>query len=410
MGSHPTTATAPPRARLRPAGFVLALGVAVASLGGGAAASPAAAAGPTPVVGGAALAGAGPAWAHLPGVPAPPAVTATSYLLADVDSGDVLAAKASHVRLRPASTQKILTAITLLPQLDPSTIYRARPADAAVEGSKVGMVPNAPYTVAQLWQGLFLVSGNDAATGLANAAGGTVPTVAAMRATAHDLQAEDTTVVNVTGLDAPGQLSSAYDLALIARAGLARDDFRTLCSTVRAQFPGRTAPAGKARPTFQIYTQDRLLLNYRGAIGIKTGFTSLARNTFVGAATRNGHTLVVTLMHTGAHSWREAAALLDWGFAHEAALTRVGTLVPPRSAPSAAGGSGAAAAAAVLAHPSAARLQHAGLLAATPPWWTWLLVVLLGSVAALRTRALLRRSRRRRLSADAGLIRLDRIP
>ena len=390
-------------------GLAAAAAAVVAALG---VATPASAAGDPAVVGGAQLASPTVVWSHPAGVPAPPANGAQSWLLADLGSGDVLAAKAAHTRLRPASTQKILTAITLLPQLDPTADYQARWADAAVEGSKVGMVPGATYTVGQMWQALFLVSGNDAATGLANAAGGTVKTVDAMRAVAHDLQADDTSLVNVTGLDATGQVSSAYDLALFARAGLARADFRALCTTVKAQFPGKPVPAGQARPTFQIYTQDKLLLNYDGAVGVKTGFTTLARSTFVGAATRHGHTLVVTLMHTGAHSWKEAAALLDWGFAHESSLTPVGTLVDPLSTAATSDRTDASAsAAALLRHPSSARLQHAGLLPGALPWWAWLLLLVVAAVVALRTRVLLLRSRRRRrLGADAGLIRLGRAP
>ena len=185
-----------------------------------------------------------------------------------------------------------------------------------MEGSRVGVVPDATYTVHQLFQGMFLMSGNDAASALANADGGRRQTVARMNATAKGLGALDTTVRNPSGLDAPGQYTSAYDLALFARAGLARQDFRDYVTTVRARFPGKMPKHGKTRKTFAIYTQDRLLLNYRGAIGVKTGWTTKARGTFVGAATRNGHTLVATVLHTGFSSWKESRALLAWGFAN----------------------------------------------------------------------------------------------
>ena len=83
---------------------------------------------------------------------------------------------------------------------------------------------------------------------------------------------------------------------------------------------------GKARKTFAIYTQDRLLLNYHGAIGVKTGWTTKARGTFIGAATRNGHTLVATVLHTGFSSWEESRALLAWGFANFEKARPVGSL------------------------------------------------------------------------------------
>ncbi len=103
-----------------------------------------------------------------------------------------------------------------------------------------------------------------------------------MNRTALDLGALDTTARNPSGLDAPGQFSSAYDMALLTRHAMARADFREYAGTVKSQFPGKMPRAGKVRKTFEIYTQDRLLLNYRGAIGVKTGWTTKARGTFVG--------------------------------------------------------------------------------------------------------------------------------
>jgi len=284
-----------------------------------------------PRLGGAALASRGVVTA--PGVPAPPSVKAAAYVVADASTGAVLAARDAHSLRPPASTLKTLTALALLPQLDSGTSYRAVHADAAVEGSKVGVVPGQAYSVDLLWRGLFLRSGNDAANALANAAGGVPQTVALMQAEARRLQALDTTVVNPSGLDEPGQLSSAYDLALIARAGLQRTDFRTYCGMRRAQFPGR-----KGEKPFVIDNQNALLRNYPGAIGVKTGFTTQARHTLVGAATRGDRTLIVTLLKVP-HPYvsREAAALLDWGFAHAATAAPVGELVDPTDAPAADG-------------------------------------------------------------------------
>ena len=149
----------------------------------------------------------------------------------------------------------MLTAITVLPRLDPDAVYTAQSADANAEGSRVGIVPDATYTVHQLFQGMFLMSGNDAASALANAAGGQRQTVARMNATAKGLGALDTTARNPSGLDAPGQYTSAYDLALFARAGLARQDFRDYVTTVKTEFPGKMPKKGKTRKSFQIYTR-----------------------------------------------------------------------------------------------------------------------------------------------------------
>ena len=328
---------------------------------------------------------------NAPGSEPLPEVDGASYLLADLTTGEVLAAKDPHGRLRPASTLKMLTALTLLPELDPAAVYTAQWEDANVEGSRAGLVPDATYTVQQLFQALFLVSGNDAANALANAAGGVPATVAAMNATAKGLGALDTTVRNPSGLDAPGQYTSAYDLAVIARTAMARQDFREYVSTVKAQFPGKMPRAGKVRKTFEIYTQDRLLLNYRGAIGVKTGWTTKARGTFVGAATRGGRTLVATVMRSEGDAWRETAALLTWGFRNAAVAQPVGTLdavTPPAGAKPArrSGPSAGPEAAGVVADEGAGG----------PPWWATVPLVLLGCVALLRLRVLLRRRVRRR--------------
>ena len=92
-------------------------------------------------------------------------------------------------------------------------------------------------------------------------------------------------------------------------------------TTVRAKFPGDMPKRGKQRKSFEIYTQDRLLLNYRGAIGVKNGWTTKARGTFIGAATRGGRTLIATVMRTDQDAWKQSATLLSWGFANADAVT-----------------------------------------------------------------------------------------
>jgi serine-type D-Ala-D-Ala carboxypeptidase (penicillin-binding protein 5/6) len=254
----------------------------------------------------------------------PPEVDAKAYVVADLDTGAVLAAKNAHQQLRPASTLKTLTALTLLPRLDKRARYKAVQADADVEGSKVGIEANRVYTIDQLFYGLFLPSGNDAALALAKASGGMKVATGLMNEEAKRLGAYDTHAVNTSGLDEPGQLSSAYDLALVARAGLANADFRRYAATPRYDFPGR---GGK---TFQIQNGNDLLREYPGAIGVKNGYTSKAHNTLVGAAERDGHRIVVTLLRTDAPLWETAAELLDWGFASLETVEPVGSLVTPK--------------------------------------------------------------------------------
>jgi D-alanyl-D-alanine carboxypeptidase (penicillin-binding protein 5/6) len=195
----------------------------------------------SPPVGGAGLAGPGVLVDHAAGVPAPPPMKAASYLLADLDTGEVLVARNPHEPHLPASTLKVLTALTVMPRLDPATVVTAERADV-VDGSLVGIVPGLTYTVHQLLQGMLLSSGNDAATALARVAGGdqgVAGTVGAMQQTADHLGARDTVVRDPSGLDAPGQVTSAYDLALIARAALQDEAFRALVGTKRVRFPGK---------------------------------------------------------------------------------------------------------------------------------------------------------------------------
>lgn len=260
-----------------------------------------------------------------------PSIHADSWLVADLTTGEVLAAKAPHQQVRPASTLKTLTAVTLMPVLPKDRVVTIGPGPTHADGSHVGLVEGATYTVWDLWHGLLLPSGNDAAVALAEANGGMSTTVQQMQAKARELGALDTTVKNSSGLDKDGQYTSAYDMALFARAAMGLEDFRTVTATTHYDFPGKMpATATAPRKTYRIYTQNRLLLHdYPGAVGGKTGFTSLAHRTFWGAAERDGHLLVVTMFDNKELTENAAKALLSWGFANRTRVTPVGTLVAP---------------------------------------------------------------------------------
>lgn len=362
------------------------------------------AAGSAGVVGGPRLASTGIVVAA--GVGPPPVTDAASFVVADYETGDVLAAKAPHEALLPASTLKILTALTLLPVLDPEEIVVGTDEAAAVDGSKAGIDPGLKYSIDLVFKAMMLQSGNDAAVTLALAAGGVEQTVAAMNDVAAGLQALDTLAANPSGLDAPGQLSSAYDLALITRAALARDDFRTYITTETAQMPDR------AGGTYQIQNENRFLAGYDGAIGVKNGYTEAARHTFVGAAQRDGRTLIVTVMRTEDRPEVAVTALMDWGFANAASTEPVGRLVDPDDpAPAAKAPPPTAAATGSLpgAGPASAAVEVTPLTAGAAVeadeaggigWMkaaALLLALLAGAVVLLRARVLLlQRARTRR--------------
>ncbi len=261
------------------------------------------------------------------GAPAfPSGISAQGWLVADLDTGAILAAHDAHGSFAPASTLKTLTAVTLIPRVDPATRIVPLFEDVNVDGSKVGLVDRVAYPASELFEALLMVSGNDAANALATAAGGHDVTAELMNEQARRLGAFDTHAVNASGLDAEGQVSSPYDLALIARAGMSMPDFARYVATRKSSV---SAP-GRAR--IEIYTKNKLLRNYDGALGIKNGYTVKARASFVGAAERGGRRLVVTLMKADPRVWAEAAALLDWGFAASAAgVAPVGELVAATS-------------------------------------------------------------------------------
>ena len=143
-----------------------------------------------------------------------------------------------------------------------------------------------------------------------------------INAEARHLQAGDTVAVTPNGLDAPGQHTSAYDLALFGRQALTLPAFLKYDQTRTATFRiSRKKSVG-------LYNQNSLLATYPGAIGGKIGWTSAAGATYVGMAKRNGHTLIVTLLHCPALTEIDAAkSLLNWGFKVDGKVAPIGTLV-----------------------------------------------------------------------------------
>jgi D-alanyl-D-alanine carboxypeptidase (penicillin-binding protein 5/6) len=283
-------------------------------------------------IGGPALASAG--LVLPPDAPPPPdRLSASSWLVADLDTGAVLGACGAHGHGIPASTVKLLLALTLLDELDPAEVVEVTAGDMAFTpgSSAVGLLVGGGYPVETLWLGLLLNSGNDAANVLARVGGGRdgVPgTLAAMNARARLLGAHQTHAATPSGLDGPGQFTSAYDLALIARALFDHERFRRYTATERVRIPAQPPQDPRG---FEIQNNNRLLYNYQGALGGKTGFTELARHAYVGAAQRQGRRLVVTLLgaeRQPAPAWRQGAALLDWGFSLPPDA-RVGRLVEP---------------------------------------------------------------------------------
>lgn len=244
-----------------------------------------------------------------------PVGPAPDWLIADLDSGQVLAEQNGYAPTPPASTIKVLLATVVLDELGLDDTVVASPADVAVECNCVGVKPGHSYTVRQLLEGLLLVSGNDAANTLADMLGGPEAAVAKMNAKAAAVGATDTHASTPSGLDGPAGpgATTPHDLAAIFRAAMANPAFAEITAQHSAMFPTESGE----RP---IVNMNELLVRYPGAFGGKTGFTDAARKTYVGGAARDGRRLVVALMYGlihegGPNYWDQASALLDWGFA-----------------------------------------------------------------------------------------------
>jgi serine-type D-Ala-D-Ala carboxypeptidase (penicillin-binding protein 5/6) len=256
--------------------------------------------------------------------PRVPDIPASSWVIANASTGQILAAKDPHGRFGPASTMKILTAITLIPRLNPDRMVLVSRQAADTEAMDAGLVAGRRYKVSDLFTALLTISANDAAVALTQATGSFSKGMALINAEAHHLQAYDVVAKQPNGLPATGQVESAYDEALIARQALATPAFMKYDSTLSAPFEV------KPHDWETLVNQNWLLTKYRGALGGKIGWTVSSEATYVGLARRNGVTLIVTIMHcTALQEITSAVKLLNWGFAMNGKVNSVGTLVSP---------------------------------------------------------------------------------
>jgi D-alanyl-D-alanine carboxypeptidase len=240
---------------------------------------------------------------------APPDVSAPEVVVLDDASGALLYGRAAHARQSPASTTKIVTAMVALdmaPQLDarlPITVDGW--AMAVADGSSImGLAPGTRLSIRTLLFGLLLPSGNDAAEQLASGLGESRALfVQAMNDRVAALGLRDTHFVNPSGLDAPSHYASAYDLAQLARAAMADDTFREIVST-----PSYSAEG------FALRGHNPLLGVYPGTDGVKTGTTDQAGRAMVASVVRDGHRVLVVVMHSD-DLVADCSALFDWVWA-----------------------------------------------------------------------------------------------
>lgn len=246
----------------------------------------------------------------------PPPVTADAAVVVEAVTGRVLYDRNAGQERDPASTTKIMTAILALEMGNPEETVVVSPWAAGTPGSTMYLKPGDRYTLGDLLKGLLLVSGNDAATAIAEHLAGSERDFAVlMTARARSLGLHHTRFRNPHGLTEPGHYSSAYDLAQMARHALRLPGFAELVCRGYAEACGTDA-RGRSLPQ-SLWNTNALLFSYQWADGVKTGTTAAAGNCLVASASRGGMQLIAVVLHSD-DRWGDARRLLDWGFRHYA--------------------------------------------------------------------------------------------
>ena len=256
-----------------------------------------------------------------------PTIEAVAAILIDGKTGEVIYEKEADKPLPPASTTKMLTCIIALEKLPIDGTVEVDAEAAGAGGNKLGLVAGENLFVKDLLYGMMVPSNNDCAVAVAKTVDGSVSAFAAhMNERAKEMGATHSNFLNPSGLHQEGHVSTARDLALIAKYGMENPTFRELVRAVTYEMP----PTNK-RPdplvlqtTNRILCDDKTMLNinnmaysckYEGATGIKTGYTPEAQACLVTGAEKQGRTLIaVVLGDTDLGRYADAIALFEYGF------------------------------------------------------------------------------------------------
>ncbi|UCG39955.1 MAG: D-alanyl-D-alanine carboxypeptidase [Acidimicrobiia bacterium] len=242
-------------------------------------------------------------------VPDPPEVSAAAWILYDATHDVVLASESEDEVRAMASTTKMMTALLAIEHGGLDDEVRISENAAGIGEAEVDLEAGETLTVRQLVTALMIRSANDASIAVAeHVAGSEAAFVEMMNERARALGLEETQFANPHGLDAPGHHSSARDLLTLARVAMQEPLFAELARTRRAVLPPDSTGVVRV-----VAATNRLLDDYEGLIGVKTGFTGAAGLCLVSAATRDGRTLYAVVLGSEAH-FADTAALLDHGF------------------------------------------------------------------------------------------------
>ena len=230
-------------------------------------------------------------------------LSAHSAILLDAMSGRVLYEKRADDKHLIASTTKIMTGLLICEQCSPASPVKIPKSAVGVEGSSLYLQEGEILSVKELLYGLLLRSGNDAAVALALYCDGSVEAFAdRMNEKAEDLGLYSTHFANPHGLDSEENYSTARDLATLAAYAMENELFREICATKTMTMGNRV-----------LQNHNKLLWNYEGAVGVKTGFTKAAGRILVSAAEKNGRRLIAVTLQAP-NDWKDHAKLLDYGF------------------------------------------------------------------------------------------------
>lgn len=243
-----------------------------------------------------------------------PDVEALGAIIIDANTSRVLWGRNEHTPLANASTTKIMTAIVALENGNLNDIVRVSSNAAATPEVKMYLKTGEEIKLEYLIYALMLQSSNDAAVAIAEHIAGDVKTFCNMMTQrAKELGAKNTVFETPNGLDKGEHHSTAYDMALIAKHALSIKKFVEISNTPAIRAESNVKP-------YDIVNKNRLLREFEGANGVKTGFTGKAGHCFVGAAKRDNMQLITVVLGSGwgnkgkEQKWIDTKQLLNYGF------------------------------------------------------------------------------------------------
>lgn len=248
-------------------------------------------------------------------------------VLIDFDTGQILYGKNENKMLYPASTTKMMTAILALEHGDLSDLVTVdQEVVSLTKGSHIALEPGEVLTLEQLLYALMLPSANDAALAIAKHTSGSIEEfVKLMNSKAKELGAMNTNYVNPNGLHDDRHVSTAYDLALIARYAMSNETIQKIVNTITYEIP----PTNKKSETRYFKVTNKLLfssekididgrlvdIEYTQASGVKTGYTSQAMNCLASFAQEKSQKLVAVVLKAEGNSvYSDTHKLLNYGF------------------------------------------------------------------------------------------------